>query len=237
MSKLRSFSLSILLAASIAGCSSDSDGESYPIENANLSQIQGLWSNRVVYPEGVDESVISFGSDGVMKSYDWLGDSYDQVEDCYYVDDDDGIVSDAEGGFISIIESDGEDDGVDVLYQAKLLDEDTLEIYVHSLTLSNSLLDVIVKATFDYGQPPTFTYEFTHDSKTSTVVFEYVQSTWAISSSVIAHDGLDVEDVAETLGDLQVIKLTRFDGTESDLRPTCGFSTAKQSPLFETAVF
>lgn len=74
--------LSVLLGA----CSLDSnnDSKNYPINEPTLEEISGVWDYSSDHGEyGIDEFYLVVNTSGELFHYDYLGDSYDNLENCY----------------------------------------------------------------------------------------------------------------------------------------------------------
>ncbi len=81
--------ISSILCACGGGGSSDNDSSNDPPVVTGISSIVGVYEWFDEYPGGlVDEWYLAIDSQGYVSDYDYMGDSYDNLGNCYVIDRD-----------------------------------------------------------------------------------------------------------------------------------------------------
>lgn len=113
MGRLICAAIVLLMVACGGGSGGSNNNEADRIDNnvSSINDIVGLWDATEETEEGVDNVYWGISPSGSLSIYDYLGDTFDDIANCYFIAEDFGLITNlGDSNFIVQI-----DDGVEVL--------------------------------------------------------------------------------------------------------------------------
>ena len=145
--------LALFLVVSLVSCGDGGGGSSSTAPS--LVDIAGVWDASRTSGQDIDENYIVFKINGQMVTYDYMGDSYDEGQNCY--EKVLSIIKDLGNGKFMVVSEDGERDYVQISLSSNKLrltgEEGNMKISV-TWTRANLLESYFTPLCSDVYYPP-----------------------------------------------------------------------------------
>lgn len=227
-------SLSVMLSA----CSSDSgsDLHNYPKNEPVLADIAGIWDNTTDHGMfGVDEYYTVIKENGDIINYDYLGDDFDDLDDCYEKFTGSNLIELGSGQFKSEFTIPAINHSSETIFKFTLPSENEMQVTMLNnsvkgyVWVDGQIVNFSWHAEYVEGSKINVEVDFTDANEQFVLEFLNETSQWQILSGDITDFYQDiifgslVDELAEQVTAISL----RYNGRESDFTPLCADASAK----------
>lgn len=226
--------LSITVISILMACSSETEDSStgaFPIAEPMISDMVGVWDASQNDPDfGLDELYFSIGTDGTITNYDYLGDEFDDSEDCYYVGESQTLQEVGAGQYYIEYDEPSFNYYSKTTIQFSMPNENALEVtMLHDMGTEEFYLDDEVisadwEVTYDTDSTASFTFEYGGVTTQLTLTQSASMEMWEISSGDIAESHQNIIDEWEIdwlMSSQVTFTHSKSNKTESSMTPIC----------------